>query len=332
MNRPRATGENYVQYLLASPKIYSATEAGRVQPDRPDAPSHDAFTRLLNRLEPEPEALWQDVRPHVKPDSGILVLDDSTLDKPFAKHMGLVGRHWSGRHKRVVWGINLLTLLWTDGRAMWPCDYRVGDPVLTTTKNENFRAMLDTAKARGFAPGCVAFDSWYSGLDNLKAVRAHGWTFLTQLKCNRLVDLERAGYKAVSEQPIGSAGTLVHLKGFGTILVFRVVATDGHTEHWATNDLEMTEAKRSSVAGLAWRVEEFHRGLKQHTGVDRCQHRLRKAQRNHIGFAIRAFVRLEYQRVAKGVSWFESKCRVCRNAVRSYLAQPLYRMPAEAIP
>ena len=87
MKQPRATGENYVQYLLASPKVFSAAEAGRVQPESPDAPSHDAFTRLLNRLEPEPEALWQDVRAYVEPDSGILVLDDSTLDKPFARYM-----------------------------------------------------------------------------------------------------------------------------------------------------------------------------------------------------------------------------------------------------
>jgi hypothetical protein len=34
-------------------------------------------------------------------------------------------------------------------------------------------------------------------LENLKRVRGHGWTFLTQLKVNRLVDLDRGGYRAV---------------------------------------------------------------------------------------------------------------------------------------
>ena len=31
------------------------------------------------------------------------------------------------------------------------------------------------AKARGFAPACVCFDAWYSGKENLKAVRDRGW-------------------------------------------------------------------------------------------------------------------------------------------------------------
>jgi len=40
----------------------------------------------------------------------------------YARHMGLVGRFWSGKHKRVVQGIDLVTLLWTDGDGLWPCD------------------------------------------------------------------------------------------------------------------------------------------------------------------------------------------------------------------
>lgn len=37
---------------------------------------------------------------------GILVLDDTMMDKWFAKKMNLVSRQWSGRYKRVVLGIN----------------------------------------------------------------------------------------------------------------------------------------------------------------------------------------------------------------------------------
>ena len=42
-------------------------------------------------------------------EGGVLALDDTTLDKPCAKRMELVFRYWSGKHKQVVWGINLLT-------------------------------------------------------------------------------------------------------------------------------------------------------------------------------------------------------------------------------
>jgi putative transposase len=42
---------------------------------------------------------------------GTLVIGDSTLDKRRARHIGLVTRHWSGKHQKVVRGINLITLV-----------------------------------------------------------------------------------------------------------------------------------------------------------------------------------------------------------------------------
>ena len=87
----------------------SATEAARVPPARPAAPAHDSFTRLLHRLEPDPDALWAEVRPLIRPAAGVLVIDGSTLDKPRARHTDLVSHHWSGIHHAVVRGINLIT-------------------------------------------------------------------------------------------------------------------------------------------------------------------------------------------------------------------------------
>jgi putative transposase len=49
----------------------------------------------------------------------VLVVDDTTLDKPYAEKMDLVTRHWNGKHHRVV-GINLITTLWTDGNRLIP--------------------------------------------------------------------------------------------------------------------------------------------------------------------------------------------------------------------
>src|SRR5689334_5355559 len=130
MNPSRVTPEDYIAFLVATPGEGAATEMGRCQPPRPGAPAHDALSRLLNRLEPEPEALWAEVRPAL-PARGILVFDGTVLDKPFARHMGLVGQFYSGRHARVVRGIDLVTAVWTDGDGLWPCDYRLVDPAET---------------------------------------------------------------------------------------------------------------------------------------------------------------------------------------------------------
>lgn len=327
MNRPRCTTEDYIQFLLATPKVYSAAEAARVQPDRPAAPAHDAFTRLLHRLEPDPDALWDEVRPLLRTTGGVLVLDDTVLDKPFARHMGLVGHHWSGRHKRVVRGIDLVTLLWTDGDGLWPADYRLVHPTEEATKNDLFREMVRVAHARGFRPRCVVFDAWYSGKENLKAVRDCGWVFLTRVRCNRRVNPDRTGNRPIADCPVAATGTVVHLEGFGLVRAFRIVATNGDTEYWVTNDLGMDESARLGYAERAWGIEEYHRGLKQHCGVDRCQVRYTPAVGNHIGLSIRAFVRLEWHRFTTGVSWFAAKFGIIRDAVRYYLARPTFCLP-----
>lgn len=103
--KPKCRDADYIDFLIASPKAFCCTEAAAVQPESPDPPAHDAFTRLLHRLEPDPAALWDEARPMVHRKGGLLVLDDSTLDKHYAKKIDLVGRHWSGKHKQVVWGI-----------------------------------------------------------------------------------------------------------------------------------------------------------------------------------------------------------------------------------
>jgi putative transposase len=144
-----------------SPRTATCTEAARVQPDRADAPSHDAFSRLLYRLEPDPEALWAESGPPVRRGAGVPIVDDSTLDKPYAEKIELVGWHRSGKHRAVVRGINLISPVWSDGDRHIPCDYRLYDRARDgLTKNDPFRAMIATAAARGFRPACLLFDRW----------------------------------------------------------------------------------------------------------------------------------------------------------------------------
>ena len=53
-------------------------------------PSRDAYTRLLQRVEPTNDALWLDVKAEVCFTAGVLVLDDTFLDKQYARKMDLV--------------------------------------------------------------------------------------------------------------------------------------------------------------------------------------------------------------------------------------------------
>ena len=182
-------------------------------------------------------------------------------------------------------------------------------------------ALVQSA-ARGFAPTSVCFDSWYSSLENLKAVRAQGWHFLTRLKHNRQVNPDESGNVAVDTLGIAEEGMQVHLKGFGFIRVFRTVAPDGDAEFWATSRLEMSAPERAALERQCFAIENYHRGLKQCCGVERAQVRAADAQKRHIIFAVRAFVRLEAHRLRSGLSWYAAKASIVREAIRAYLTKP----------
>jgi putative transposase len=327
MNPPKCKETDYIDFIIAAPRQITATEAARVQPEQAKAPAHDAFTRLLQRIEPDAKQVWYEAETQVRLKEGILVIDDSTLDKPYARHIGLVGRHWSGKHHAVVSGINLITLLWTDGDRAVPTDYRVFDKAKDRlSKNDHFSEMIRIAKDRGFCPGMVCFDSWYASTENLKLITAQGWRFLTRLKSNRLVNADKQGLRHVSEIGIPESGRVVWLKGFGLIKVFRIAAKDGTGEHWATSSAEMSDLERLKYAGYAWQIEHYHRGIKQYCLIERAQVRSGRAWRNHICLCLRAFLRIESHCYYKGISWVQAKMDIIRDAVRSYISNPLYSL------
>ena len=88
----------------------------------------------------------------------------------------------------------------------------------------------------------------------------------------------------------------------------------------------MDELFRLKYAELSWSIEEYHRGIKQLVGVERCLARTEIAQRNHMGLALRAFLRIERHCFLTGITWFEAKASIIRQAVRAYLAQPIYTL------
>jgi len=125
MNPPRCDEYDYINFFIAAQRAFSCLEAARVQPKKENSPSHDSINRLLHRLKPEPASLWEEAGHYITPGKGFFVIDDSTPDKLYARKIELVSGHWSGKHHGVLQGINLVTLLRTDGDAHIPCDVRV---------------------------------------------------------------------------------------------------------------------------------------------------------------------------------------------------------------
>jgi hypothetical protein len=192
------------------------------------------------------------------------------------------------------------------------------------------RDMLTAAKERGLNPMHVVFDSWYTGLDNLKLIRSLGWRWFARLKSNRLVNPDDTDNVPVSSLRIPPEGTVVHLKAYGFVKLFKTVSSNGDVDYWATDDLEMKEKVREELQDRGWDIEVYHRGIKQCCGVERSQVRRAIKQIGHITLSLRAFIRLEINRVRRGASWYESKISVIREAVRAYLASPFLTLVTSA--
>jgi putative transposase len=58
--------------------------------------------------------------------------------------------------------------------------------------------------------------------------------------------------------------------------------------------------------------------------VEKAQVRKAVSILRHLLLALRAFLRLEVYRLRTGVSWYEAKLAILREAIRAYLANPLY--------
>jgi len=311
----------YRDFLIANHNRSSGLELSKVEPTATMA--HDSVTRWLMRADFTPSDVWRYAKPLVDMTTGYLIVDDTVTSKPFARNIDLARFQYSGREHRQVNGIDIVNLLWTTGENYIPVDYRVYAPDHDGKgKNIHFREMLDKAHKREFRPRYVLLDSWYSGLKNLKAIRNHGWQWITNLKSNRLVSTAPHQTIAISDLELDE-GTVKHvwLKGYGEVMVAKLVIRHDDVRYLASSDRELTDY--ATFVGhwqQRWQIEEFHEGLKQTTGVGNCSAQRAHAQRIHIFSSMVAFLKLERIRRRTGQTWYEQKAEITRPATRAYLA------------
>lgn len=313
--------ETYTAFLIANGNRYSGVEASKALNMTTSGPAHDSISRWLLEQTFESGNLWERVKARVDRASSLIV-DDSTLDKHWSPTNELVGYHWSGNKHKVIRGISLVNLLATHEDACIPVDYRVYESNGKKNKNDHFLDMLESAKKRGFKPDYVMADCWYASLENLERIRDMEWKFIVGLKENRLVSQVKGQYV-----PVSSLDWTTHkvrkvwLRGFGFVLVAQIVFKNGDVRYIATNDLSLTEyAHLSRESKKRWTIEEFHRGIKQTTGIEKCYSVKKRSQLTHIFACFVAFLKLEFNRLKTGISWYEQKAQAVRLGVSAAFA------------
>lgn len=320
MQHQKCSLKLYTNFLIANQNRYSGSELARVSPI--DNMHHDAVSRWLSSVSFVPAELWRHVKHLVKPTTGYLVGDDCLLDKKYSRSNQLAKVQYSGNEHRLTNGICLVNLLWTDGEAFVPVDYRIYQKARDhKTKNDHFRELLDRAERRGFSPKYVLIDEWYSSIENFKHIRKKGWHFIGTLQYNRKVSLVKGTYIPVAD--LGLANKQVRrvwLKEYGHVLVCKLVDAAGDIAYLVTSDLNLTDYETFIIHHqYRWKIEEFHRGIKQTTGIEKCYSVLASSQATHIFAAFTAFLKLERRRLKQHISWYEQKATISRLATAIYL-------------
>lgn len=308
----------YCQFLIASQKNFTATQASDLT-----SVSHDQITRWLTSTRLTPNILWEHIEKLVEKEGGVLVVDDSVIAKQYSRshELPLLSYQYSGAYHKVIQGIGLVNLVVVgEDNICMPIDYRIFlKKIDGRTKHEHVQEMITLALHRGVKPSAVTFDSWYGSIKTLKFLEKNKLTWVTVLKNNRIVDHN----EHLSDKQIPKSGLVVHLKAYGFIRVFKTFSqAKGEVEYIATNKLDMTLLDIKTVAAQRWKIEEYHRGLKQTTGIEKCQARNQRSQRNHIFCSILSFVGLEIQRENKNISWYQAKQLIIQNAMRQYILSP----------
>lgn len=286
----------YMGFLMSEPK---STNCGRLAEVM--GISHDSVNRFLLREAYEPEDLFNEAKSMLNLAGGTLSVDDSVLDKPYSQRMELVAYFWSGKHHRVVKGLNLITLYYTDlqGRSL-PVNYRVYDKGDNKTKNDYFLEMFEQVLSWGLEPGFMTGDSWYSSVSNLKTVRDHRLGFLFGVESNRRVSVEKGHWVQVQQLDVPPEGRQVWLREFGEVKLFRTRLKD-QLRHYMVF-LPSTDVDRYTSFGQSefekvhhqhWRIEQYHRLIKQVCNIERFQVRGKVPILNHIFAALCSYVYLQ---------------------------------------
>lgn len=331
----KANKDTYSQFLLSTFGRHSLIWLSRLLDNQP---AHDSWNRWLSSVKLKPSLLWEDTKDLVDLSGGYLIVDDSVLDKWYASKIELAQSQYSGTHHRLVRGIGLVNLVWTSDQSTQKqehiaCDFRLFAPKFDgLTKHHHAQDMLESALLRGFDKPTVLMDSWYASSKTLKWIdRELNWQFIAAIAKNRQVKTDpNHSYRQVTDMATDS-GIKCWMKGYGHVKAFRFVRPqDGDTECLVTNDLSLPAPVARSACECRWRVEELHRGIKQVTGVESCQARSQRSQRNHILCSIRALMSLEQWRLDRQISWYEAKQQLIVEALSQYLKDPFIPLPQAA--
>lgn len=300
----RITKLNYCQYLLVAQKNYTLTNFA----NHTDTLSHDQINRYLKKGKLRPSLLWEHTKEDIVPSAnGYVLFDDTIVDKNSSHAIEGVRRQYSGNAHGIVKGIGVVTCVYVnpDIGEFYAMDYRIFDPdVDGKSKINHVSEMLtNITEQKKIIFSKVLMDSWYATKFLMLQIEESGKIYYCPLKKSRLVDDSGGARKyqrienLVWDEEETKKGKIIKINKFPCnhkAKLFQVQVSTNRVEHVVTNDMNQNSSDEArKECAQRWKIEEFHRELKQLTGIEKCQCRKRRIQKNHIACAMLVWARLK---------------------------------------
>jgi hypothetical protein len=302
--------------------------------------SHDKITRFLNANEFGSKDLWQYVKPELRrleqAQGGVLIIDDAIEEKPYTDENEIICWHFSHAKGRCVKGVNLLSCLIRYGDIALPisfaavckdlyfCDLKTKTEKRqsSVTKNQTFRAIIQQAIENEVKFDYVLADTWFGAKDNMEFIHYEKQKkFIFGIKGNRLIAFSEKERKKGQYHNLKTVGLkdgekrIVWLKdlAFPVSLICKIFKNeDGSTGilHLVTNDLDSDADRIYETYQKRWRIEEYHKSIKQNASLEKSPTKVVRSQKNHIFASIIAYCKLEFLRMQTALNHFALKYKL----------------------
>ncbi len=334
----RPTRLDYCQYLVSSQINYTLTNFA----DHSSKFSHDQLNRLLRDDKLTPRLVWEQTKEQlVESPNAYLIFDDTVADKNHSRSIELVRRQWSGNTHSVIRGIGIVTCLYVNPELdrFWLIDYRLFAPAEDgKTKLDHATEMFDLViHHKQLAFRCVLMDTWYATRQFMLHIERNDKIYYCPIQANRqvdegdgtLVNYQRADALSWNEQE-KAHGKNIHVKDFPKghrLQLFRLVVSADRTDYIVTNDVtQHSTDDTQQLCAIRWKIEQLHREVKQVTGLERCQCRVGRIQRNHIACAMLVWCRFKELAYQTGRTVYQIKFGQLSEYLIQQLKSPSVKM------
>ena len=226
----------------------------------------------------------------LNPDKGILVIDDTLLEK-FGHHIAEVGKFYDHAHARYILGHNLVTSFYVTPRAGFPIGLRLylkreqDDPTFKT-KHQLAQELIEQALALELRFKTVVFDAWFLASELIKFIESKNLNWVAAAKSNRSMfyrgqrfsleafhntlsqsDFKKLEIDGVTYYYFTKSVTVAKLGNVRLVILHQEEDLSDTPKFLLTNQLEWEVRRILMVYKSRWPIDTFYRDSKQNLGL-----------------------------------------------------------------